>query len=94
MIDIEKELKILFQELHFHEELKKLKSVSVIFFCGSKGQFLSKEFKDKLVDLIKEGKITVFEGVYDKFNSPAKDIVDSHLENDTLFPFVGIGLPY
>lgn len=94
MNDIINELKTLFKELHFHNELKELKTVSVIFFCGSRGYSLSKEFKDKLIDLIKKDEITVFGGFYNKFNDLEKGIIDSHLENDKLFPFVEIGLPY
>lgn len=92
MNNIKNELNKLFEELHNHEELKELKTVSVIFFCGSRGYSLSEEFKDRLTDLIKKDEITVFGGSYTTFDKLSREEINNNLKNEKLFPQLTIGL--
>ncbi len=80
-------------------EFKGLKTVSIFFLCAFKPcankstELYSEEFKDEMTKLIESDKITVYGGLYTKFDDLSKELVDSHLKDDKYFPSVAIGLP-
>jgi hypothetical protein len=81
------------KELKTNKELKKIKNYPVYFILLAAGESYTNSIKEKLVKLIKDGKITIFGALYTGLSNESKKHIDDLLRKEKYFSGYGIGLP-
>jgi len=94
MDNIKNKLRALLSQIQSNSQLKGLKTLPVYFFYGASAIRLNLEdFKKEIIKLIKNDDITIFGGLYSKFNSLSQELIDDYLRNNKLFRYIEIGVP-
>lgn len=92
--EVKSALKKALYVLRSNNQFKDFKALSICYVCAIGGIKLSlKDTKETIDKLIKNDEITIFGGLYSKFDPMSKELIKAHLKDDSLYPWIVIGLP-